>query len=156
MIRNIQKYFERHIGSTRDRANIDPQHRLHLAAAALLIETARVDYAEDPQELEKIRSLLQSHFGLSPKETQELVTLAEAEADQMTSYYQFTSTINKECDIQDKTQILKLMWQIAFADGRIDKFEQHMLSKVASLLYIPREQMVAARRAAEKESGSSD
>lgn len=156
MIRNIQKYFERHIGSSRTLETADPQHRLHLAAAALLIETARVDYAEDPQEMLQIRSLLQSHFGLSTEETGELVTLAEAEADQMTSYYQFTSTINKECDIQDKTQILKLMWQIAFADGRIDKFEQHMLSKVASLLYIPREQMVAARRAAEKDSGIND
>jgi uncharacterized tellurite resistance protein B-like protein len=153
MIKNIQKYFERHIGSSRDHAVSDPQHRLRLAAAALLIETARVDYAEDPQELEQIRSLLQSHFGLGAEQTEELLTLAEAEADQMTSYYQFTSTINRECDIQDKAQILKLMWQIAYADGRIDKFEQHMLSKIASLLYIPREQMVAARRAAEKESG---
>ena len=79
--------------------------------------------------------------------------MAGQEADKMTSYFQFTSTINAKCDVVDKTQILKLLWEVAYTDGRIDKFEQHLLSKIASLLYIPREQQVAARRAAEAEVG---
>lgn len=154
MIKNIQRYFERHIGGSRHTVATDPERRLHLAAAALLIETARIDYAEDPQEIETVTRLLQSHFNLSDDETTELVELAGQEADKMTSYFQFTSTINAECDVVDKTQILKLLWQVAFADGRIDKFEHHLLSKIASLLYIPREQQVAARRAAEKDVGA--
>jgi uncharacterized tellurite resistance protein B-like protein len=155
LITNIQKFFDRHIARSDKNLAADPQRRLHLAAAALLIETARVDYAEDPKELEQIQQLLQSHFNLGEEDTAALISLAELEADQMTSYFQFTSIINKECDIHDKAQILKLMWQIAYADGRIDKFEQHMLGKIASLLYIPREQMVAAKRAAENESGTN-
>jgi len=156
MIKAIQRYFEHHIGGSGDSVATDPQRRLHLAAAALLVEMARVDYKEDPQELEQITILLRTHFSLSDEETRELVELAGEEADQMTSYYQFTSIINKECDIADKTQILKLLWQVAYADGRIDRFEQHMLSKITSLLYIPRDQMVAARRAAEKEARLTD
>lgn len=154
MIRNIQRYFEKHIGGSDTGVAGDPDRRLHLAAAALLVEMARVDYAEDPQELVQIEHLLQSHFDLSSSETTELVKLAGEEADQMTSYYQFTSTINKECDIADKVQILKLLWQVAYADGRVDRFERHMLSKITSLLYIPRDQMVAAKRAAEKATGN--
>ncbi len=151
MIKNIQRYFERHIGGSESTVATDPDRRLHLAAAALLVEMARVDYAEDPEELETISSLLQSNFGISQTETRELIELAGEEADQMTSYFQFTSTINKECDIVDKVMILKLLWRIAYADGRVDRFEQHMLSKISSLLYIPRDQMVLAKRAAEKE-----
>jgi len=155
MIKNIQRYFERHIGGSRDTVATDPERRLHLAAAALLIETARIDYSEDPEEISTVTRLLQSHFNLSENETTELVELAGQEADQMTSYYRFTSTINAECDVVDKTRILQLLWQVAYVDGRIDKFEQHLLSKIASLLYIPRDQQVAARRAAEKEAGVS-
>jgi uncharacterized tellurite resistance protein B-like protein len=150
MIKNIQRYFEKHIGGSGQSLAADPDRRLHLAAAALLVEMARIDYKEDPGEIDEITRLLQTHFSLSEEETGELVKLAGEEADQMTSYYQFTSTINKECDLADKTHILKLLWQIAYADGRIDRFERHMLRKITSLLYIPRDQMVAAKRAAEK------
>lgn len=154
MIRNIQKYFDRHIGGSRDDIKTDPHRRLHLAAAALLIEMARIDYAEDPEEIDSVIRLLQSHFGLGGEQTDELVRLASEEADRMTSYYQFTSTINRECDVSDKAIILKLLWQIAYADGRIDKYEEHMIRKIANLIHVPREQQVAARRAAEKESAS--
>ena len=154
MIKNIQRYFERHIGGSRDSVDTDPERRLHLAAAALLIETARIDYAQDPEEMAAVTRLLQAHFELSDSETSELVELAENEADNMTSYFRFTSIINSECDVVDKTRILKLLWQVAYTDGRIDKFEQHLLSKIASLLYIPREQQVAARRAAEADAGA--
>lgn len=152
MIKNIQKYFDHHIGGSRDNIDTDPDRRLHLAAAALLIEMARIDYAEDPEEIRTVARLLQSNFGLGNEQTDELIQLAGEEADRMTSYYQFTSTINRECDVSDKAVILKLLWQIAFADGRIDKYEEHLLRKIANLLYVPREQQVAARRAAEKES----
>jgi len=155
MIKNIQRYFERHIGGSEHTVQTDPERRLHLAAAALMIEMARIDYAEDPDEIDAVARLLQSHFGLSSNETAELVELAGEEADKMTSYYQFTSTINTECDVVDKTRILKLLWQVALTDGRIDRFEQHLLSKIANLLYIPRDQQVAARRAAEKEVGTA-
>jgi len=152
MIKDIQKYFTSHIGGSRNNIDTDPQKRLHLAAAALLIEMARIDYAEDPEELDAVMRLLQSNFGLGSEQTDELVRLASEEVDRMTSYYQFTSTINRECDVSDKAIILKLLWQIAYADGRIDKYEEHMLRKIASLLHVPRAQQVAARRAAEKES----
>jgi len=154
MIKSIQNYFERHIGPGRKTEATHPERRLKLAAAALLIETARIDYAEDPEEMELVTRLLQSHFHLDDHETRELVELAEQEADQMTSYYRFTSIINAECDLTEKTHILKLLWQVAFTDGRIDKFEQHLLSKIASLLYIPRDQQVAARRAAEQDNSA--
>ena len=158
MINNIQRYFERHIGGTgsaRNTVATDPDRRLHIAAAALLIEMARIDYSEEPEEMETISKLLQSDFGINQSEINELISLASDETDNMTSYHKFTTTINKECDVVDKTNILKLLWRIAFVDGRIDKYEEHMIRKIANLIYIPREQQVAAKRAAEKEIKNS-
>lgn len=154
MINKIQRYFERHIGGTGITGNTvstDPDRRLHIAAAALLIEMARIDYSEEPEEMETISRLLQSDFGISQSEVAELISLASDEADLMTSYFKFTTIINKECDVADKTKILKLLWRIAYADGRLDKYEEHLLRKIANLLYVPRNQQVVARRAAQKE-----
>lgn len=150
MIRNLKQLFAHHTGGAERPADAGAEHRLRLAAAALLIEMARADYEEDPEEIEQIGRLLQQHFELSLEETEELFELASREADTMTSYHPSIKVINEACDITDKAHILKLLWQIAYADGRIDKYESHLIRKIANLLYLPREQIVAAKRAAEQ------
>jgi uncharacterized tellurite resistance protein B-like protein len=63
--------------------------------------------------------------------------LAESELHDATDYHQFTALINKGYDAQHKQAILEFMWQVAYADGQLDMYEEHVIRKVADLLYIP-------------------
>ena len=46
--------------------------------------------------------------------------------------------LNKTLTEKDKERVVLLLWQIAYADGRLDKYEDSMVSKIADLLYVSR------------------
>jgi len=123
------------------------EHRMQLAAAALLIETARADFTQDSDEEQAMRRLLRSALGLSAEEVEELVRRADAEVDEATSLYEFTRVINDECSVEQKRQLIEAMWTVAWEDGDLDKYEEHLIRRVAELTYVPHEDYIRAKLA---------
>jgi len=76
---------------------------------------------------------------------QELLALAKDTAVHATSLYEFTSLINDYFDEQEKFQVIKAMWQVAFADGRIDRYEEHIIRRAADLLYVEHHRFIEAK-----------
>ena len=70
------------------------EHRLHVAAAALLIETARADFTQDASEEEALEQLLCNALSLPSQEVRALITAASERVDEATSLYEFTRVIN--------------------------------------------------------------
>lgn len=124
---------------------IAPDRRLQLAAVALLIETGRADHARDEREQQAIRTAAKQVFGLQEQELDELVAEAHAQQSAATSLYEFTSLINQHYADGEKYQLIRLMWQVAHADGNIDRYEDHLIRKVAELLYLPHSQFIRAK-----------
>jgi uncharacterized tellurite resistance protein B-like protein len=58
---------------------------------------------------------------------------------------QFTSVINRHLSPIEKLRIVEYMWQVAYADGRISADENHLMSKIASLLFIPHADFILAK-----------
>jgi uncharacterized tellurite resistance protein B-like protein len=116
-----------------------------VAAVALLLETARADFDVHDEELQSVSRHAREFFMLDESETVELVSLAEAEAQNATCYYEFTSLINKGFSTEDKIKIIELMWQIAYADKKLEKYEEALVRKIADLLYIPHAAFIAAK-----------
>jgi uncharacterized tellurite resistance protein B-like protein len=112
-------------------------HRLQLAAAALLIETARADFRQDAEEEAALETLLCDTLSLSLTEVQELVQQASERVDSATSLYEFTRLINDYFSPAQKLQLIDAMWRVAYADGRLDKYEEHLIRQVAELTYVP-------------------
>jgi uncharacterized tellurite resistance protein B-like protein len=113
------------------------RHRERLAAAALLIETARADFTQDETEQAALERLLCATLELEPAEVRALVDAAGKRVDEATSLYQFTRVINDHYDARRKLQLIRDMWDVAFADGRLDKYEEHLIRRVAELIYVP-------------------
>jgi tellurite resistance protein len=101
MIGAITKYFNKRIASATESGDTT-KHRLQVATAAMLIEMARADFAVHPEEIEQVTQAVQTTFGLSQTDAEELIRLAEEEAKQATDYYQFTSLINKGFSQEEK------------------------------------------------------
>ena len=142
MLKTIKQFFENNIGRIEEQAQ-DSQHRLQVATTALLLEIARADLKIEAQELEQIAAGLK--FALSEQAVQELMTIARQEAEQAVSYYEFTSLINKGFSFEQKLQVIELMWQIAYADNYLQKYEEALVRKISDLLYIPHSDFIAAK-----------
>ena len=103
-----------------------------------MIDVARADHVFDESEFDRVLELVQSHFELPPEEAAELVNIANEKADDLISAHEFTQILHKHLDEDEKARIVGLLWQIAYADGRLDKYEDSLVLKISDLLYVSR------------------
>ena len=112
----------------------------------------RADPDVKEEERTVVRTALQGTFGLSPAETEELVRLAEAEADAATSLYEFTSLLADGFSREERKRIVELMWLVAFADAEKHPLEEHLIRRLAGLLKVPHPDFIDAKIRAREES----
>ena len=120
-------------------------HRTRLAAAALLIETARSDFTQDASEEAALEKLLSESLQLPKAEVHALILAAEKQVDEATSLYEFTRVINDYYGQQQKLNLVNAMWVVAYADGDLDKYEEHLIRKVADLIYVPHQDYIQSK-----------
>lgn len=123
---------------------------LRMAVAALLVEMARADFNEDEAELDRARELLAERYGLAPEAAAELLSLARSESDHTVSLFRFTHLINQHLEMPDKLALMAMLWDVAYADGRLDKHEDALMHKLSDLLYVPLADLMAAKQRAQK------
>ncbi|MCB1854099.1 MAG: TerB family tellurite resistance protein, partial [Halieaceae bacterium] len=141
MIGALKKLFETPPAETEEAR----QRRMRLAAAALLIETARADFTQDASEEAALRQLLSSSLQLEPAAVQELLQAASAQLDESTSLYEFTRVINDCYSAEQKRELIGAMWRVAYADGDLDKYEEYLIRQVAELTYVPHGDYIRAK-----------
>lgn len=125
--------------------DIITEKQLRIAAAALLVEVMLIDNVVEAEEHDMIQRLLCSGFDLSRQQAEEMMASAKRQLEQSTDYYQFTSFLNKGYDMEQKIRLIKYLWEVAFADGQLDDYEDYMVRKVADLLYVPHDQLIKMR-----------
>lgn len=126
------------------------EHRLRLAAAALLIEVSRADYTVNSAELRTIKMVLQTALGISQQEIDELVALAGKAADKATSLYEFTRLINDHYSREQKLLVIQSMWRIAYADDALDKYEERLIRQVSDLIHVSHKDYIRLKVAVSK------
>lgn len=155
MLKSIRQFFDNKLAvdsTTQSPEMVD--HHLKLATAALLIETTRADFDSTESEQQAVVDSLLALYELPADELKELKVLAESEVDEHVSLHQFTSLINKHYSPEQKKALIEMMWRVSYADGHADAHEDHLIRKVAGLLYVPHSVFVNARiRAKEAMSG---
>jgi len=130
--------------------NADREAALRLATAVLMIDIARADHIFEESEFNSMLQLIESHFQLSPEQAAELVNAAGEKADDMVSLYEFTQLLNKQLDDREKTKIISLLWQVAYADGQLDKYEDSLVLKISDLLYVSRGRVMRLKHDAQQ------
>ncbi len=133
------------MGASLAQGSFSEEHRMRIATVALLLETARADFNVHDEELEAVAKHAQELFNLDESETAELLQLAEEEAQNATCYFEFTSLINKGFSPEEKINIVELMWQVAYSDNVLEKYEEALVRKIADLLYVPHGAFIAAK-----------
>ncbi|MGH6891568.1 MAG: TerB family tellurite resistance protein [Dongiaceae bacterium] len=121
---------------------------LGLAVAALLIEAARMDDQFDATERATIERVLAEKFDLAPAAVSALMQSAEEAVRQSTQFFPFTQQIVKRISPEDRAQILEMMWEVAYADGVLDPYEDMLLRRIAGLINVSDQERGLARQRA--------
>lgn len=131
------------LGGWREAAPAAPT--LALATIALLLEIARADHELADSEQRSVLAAAARVFGLDDTAAAALLTQAGQRVDASISLDEFTNVINQECSLADKRACLLAMWQVAVADGRVDRFEEFYLRKICDLLHLSHQDFIQAK-----------
>jgi uncharacterized tellurite resistance protein B-like protein len=155
MFASLVSFLEKHLAPPPGtKAAPVPQQELRMAAAALMVEMSRSDFDEAEVELGLARDLLAERYSLSPADAVELIKAAQQESDHSASLFRFTHLVNQHLDPAEKLQLMAMLWDVAYADGRLDKHEDALMHKLADLLYVPLKDLIKEKEAA-KQRGKS-
>ncbi len=130
-----------------EHAPVDPD-RVPLAMAALLVEAARADHNVKEAELEELGTLLAVRLDLAPDEAIDLVHRARAAVEESVSLYEFTRPLHEALSYAEKEEFVRMLWHVALADRRLDKYEEYLIGKVSELLYVARGDVIRLRHEA--------
>ncbi|WP_372748554.1 TerB family tellurite resistance protein [Litorivivens sp.] len=142
MLKQLSDFFRDKLSPT---SGDDRDHRLRLTSAALLIELSKADFEQNPEELEAIRALLRREHDISEQEIDELMQLAEQQFQEDNAYHPYTALINEHYSPEQKCQLLETLWQVAMADGEVSKYEDHLIRKIADLIYVPHRDFIQTK-----------
>ncbi|PLY00508.1 MAG: hypothetical protein C0622_08645 [Desulfuromonas sp.] len=122
--------------------DVDP---IPLAAAVLLLEVAYSDGEFHPSEQALLGTLLQQHFDVAADAVDELLEVAEATRKNSHDLHQFTREINKNFTQPQKERIIEAVWQLVYADGRLDHYEEALMRQLGTLIGLSHRQLIDAK-----------
>ena len=124
---------------------LDVEQALRTATVALLMEVARADHRIEDEERQAIQRIIERYYSVSAERAREIAEAAESHVNDMTSLHPVTRLITSECSLDERIAIVRLLWEVTFSDGHVDKHEEHLVRKVADLLYVPHNQFIRTR-----------
>ncbi len=110
---------------------------------------SRADSQVVDAEQASIGTALRECFDLEDGEIDSLLALAEADADEAVSVFEFTTVLNQHFEHAQKIRFVEHLWRVAFADGTLEKHEAHLVKKVADLLHLRHREYISAKLRAE-------
>lgn len=145
MIEAIKRFLQKDRERDTKVSGIDKQQLIKMAAAVLFVEVMHADHKVDKRERQLVKQALQECFSLSGYEVEELLQLAEERVKDVTSLHEFTSILHSRLNNEEKTMLLEQIWRIVLADNNVDKYEEHLVRRIAELLYIKHSDYIRAK-----------
>jgi uncharacterized tellurite resistance protein B-like protein len=125
----------------------------YVAAAALMVEAATLDGNFDPAERRAISDIAQERFDLSEDEAKTLIRRAEEAHEGTNNLLRFTRIIKERFDEAERIDIMEMLWEVVFADGRLDDYEANLMRRIGGLIYVSDRDNGAARKRAMQRAG---
>ncbi len=140
MIRRITEKLTKAFAAT-DTPQSDEDAReqaIRMATAMLMTEVARADFKYDESEFDVLLELITNCFQISVEDAVELANEAANTAEDYVALHSFTQLLNESLSEPEKEHIVSLLWRVAYADGRLDRYEDSLILKIGALLYVSR------------------
>lgn len=116
-----------------------------VAVAAVLLEVAEADRDFAPEEYREIVIQLRAYFGLSKERVEELLAFTSKEREHSTDLFPFTNAISRTFAPERKQEVLTMVWQVIFADDKLDPYEDQLAGRLQTLLSVNHSVLIAAK-----------
>ena len=113
-----------------------PSFEIELTAAVLAYEIARADGEIGNEELKLLMEEIKIISEKVGKNKNEILRIIEVYSKDSVSFHDFVEDINKNYSKEEKHSLIKFMWGIAFADGKLDINEERLIRRLADLIKI--------------------
>jgi uncharacterized tellurite resistance protein B-like protein len=145
MIDLVNRFFKKSVGNGVSERVERRCQNIQVATCAVLLEMARIDNEFSEEEQESLISILKKRYGLSDEDAEELIQASNEELKGSIDLWRFTNLINRNYAIDEKLEIIRIVWEIAYADGKLDRHEDYLLHKLAELLHLTHKQLIDAK-----------
>lgn len=126
---------------------------LRIATAGLLLEIAHADEMLGGEEEAHLIRHLQEGYGLDAETTRELLDEADSVRKQTIDHFGFANLLRTATPLEDRIEVVKSMWRIVYADGRLTSSEDYLIRKLSTLLGLEHHVMIDAKIAVRRELG---
>ena len=113
-----------------------PSFEIELTAAVLAYEIARSDGEIGNSELKLLMEEIKIISEKVGKDENEILRIIEIYSKDSVSFHEFVEDINKNYSKDNKHSLIRFMWDIAFADGKLDVNEERLIRRLADLIKI--------------------
>ena len=140
-----KKFFGENRPSNFDQEKKSDSCDIQVATCALLLEMANIDGEFSKEEQENIVSLLNKKFQMPSDYAEELIETSQKELNNSPDLWQFTNRINQNYSRAKKMQIVEMVWEVVYADGKLDKHEDYLAHKLGKLLRFSHRELMDAK-----------
>tara|TARA_B100000902_G_scaffold49787_1_gene56557 strand:- start:13 stop:438 length:426 start_codon:yes stop_codon:yes gene_type:complete len=109
---------------------------LKLIALCLAFEVANADNDIDIREKDLILEKIKESIDVTVLTEKEIFDVIKVESQKRVSFYDIINDINKNLDKKEKIDVLKMLWEIAYADKVLDVDEERIIRRSAEMLGI--------------------
>ena len=150
MIDLVKKFFSKRSHDDSSHQRRERTHDIRIATCALLLEMSHIDGEFSASERERIFSILKKNFDLSDEHATALLEASNKELKGSIDLWQFTNCINQNYSIEEKMRVVEIVWDVVYADGKLDKHEDYLVHKLATLLRLTHKQLIEAKMKVKK------
>ena len=107
---------------------------IDLIGSVLAYEVARSDGDIDQEELIKLLEEIKKISIRVGKSEEDILNLIEIYSNDSVSFYEFIEDINTNFNKEDKLAMISFLWEVAYADSKLDVDEERLIRRIADLI----------------------
>lgn len=134
MLDLFKSIFDKNTDIRTQKGSTDQQQKLKVATCVTLLEAVTADDTLSDQELHKVIDLLKSKYDMTDTQVNELIETSKRERDDSADLWYFTNLINENLTIDEKYELMEMVWEAIYSDGTLDKYENYIAHKLRNLL----------------------
>lgn len=144
MLDTLKRFFSP-TSSTASARQPHSQQDIRVAACALIVEIARIDGVFSTAELEAVITILTRTYDVSPEHAKGLIADADNALENSVDLWQFARAINDNYTIDEKIEMIEILWRIVYVDGKMEPDEHYLMNKLSNLLRLSHNQLIEAK-----------
>jgi uncharacterized tellurite resistance protein B-like protein len=144
MLNILKKYLMPEV-SDETTETVTQAQKIQIATCVLLLEMANVDDEFTISEETTIREILRNELGIHEEDVDEIMGIAIRDRQQGVGLYEYTRFINRVFSLDERRTLIEYVWKVIYADGVLDQYEDYLVHKLAKLLHLEHNDLIAAK-----------